>query len=484
MNKTMLKVSRLLIALVIFQLTVISCKPVQPEQKQIKYAFLFIGDGMGVVQVNASEAFLAAENHQKGFKHLTFTQFPNVGLASSFANNQFITESAAAGTALATGQKTNVGRISMDSSGTVPLKTIAEKCKEAGMKVGILSSASINHATPAAFYAHQSDRDNFFEIGINLANSSIDFFGGGGIDKAAGVIDGNEVNALELAKENSFTYINTVEGFQNLKKPTGKILAVSPVLTSSKAMPYSIDMAKNELTLADFTSKAIELLDSDNGFFIMVEGGKIDWAAHDNDAATVIHEVISFDEAIAVAKKFYDLHPDETLIVVTADHETGGMSLGNRNMKYQTNLAILGKQKISREAMIQLENNFKKELTGSKQKDFEKMLSVINENFGLGDTTKIALIEEDMSHLQEAFLASMYPKKQEKDGDYFSKKVIALMSEKAGIGWTTSSHTGVNVPVYAIGSGSEKFSGYIDNTDIPKLIEQLAGIKEEVATAK
>jgi len=481
MNNTMLKISRLHLILVIFQLAVFSCKPVQPEQKQIKYAFLFIGDGMGVVQVNSAEAFLAAENHQKGFKHLTFTQFPNVGLASSFANNQFITESAAAGTALATGQKTNVSRISMDSTGTIPLKTIAEKCKEAGMKVGVLSSVSINHATPAAFYAHQSERDYYFEIGIDLANSSVDFFGSGGIDKADGMLDGKEVNAVVLAKGNGFTYISSVEDFQNLKNPTGKILAVSPVLTSSKAMPYAIDMAENDLTLADFTAKAIEVLDNEKGFFIMVEGGKIDWAAHDNDAATVLHEVISFDEAIAVAKKFYDLHPDETLIVVTADHETGGMSLGNRNMKYQSNLAILGNQKVSLDKMIQLENNFKKELTGNKQKDFEKMLTIINENFGLGDTTKMALTDEDLAQLHEAFQASMNSDKQE---NILSKKLIALMSEKAGIGWTTSSHTGVNVPVFAIGPGAEQFSGYIDNTDIPKIMEQLMGIKEEVAAAK
>ncbi|HEY9114668.1 MAG TPA: alkaline phosphatase, partial [Bacteroidales bacterium] len=167
--------------------------------------------------------------------------------------------------------------------------------------------------------------------------------------------------------------------------------------------------------------------------------------------------------------------------VVTADHETGGMSLGNRNMKYQSNLAILVNQKVSLDKMIQLENNFKKELTSNKQKDFEKMLTIINENFGLGDTTKIALTDEDLAQLHEAFQVSMNSDKQE---NILSKKLIALMSEKAGIGWTTSSHTGVNVPVFAVGPGAEQFSGYIDNTDIPKIMEQLMGIKEEVATAK
>jgi alkaline phosphatase len=480
-EKPMLKISRLFLILFASQLLFFSCKPVQPKQNKIKYAFLFIGDGMGVAQVNATEAYIAAINNEKGFHQLSFTQFPNAGLVSTYADNRFITCSAAAGTAFATGYKTNIGHIATDTSGTVPFRSIATICKEQGMKVGILSCVSINHATPAVFYAHQPDRDNYFEIGVDLANSSVDFFGGGGIDKAVGMIDGKEVNAVELAKENGFTFINTVEDFKNLKKPAGKILAVSPVLTSSQAMPYSIDMVGNELALADFTSKAIEMLDNENGFFMMVEGGKIDWAAHDNDAASVIHEVVSFDDAVAVAKKFYDLHPDETLIVITADHETGGMSLGNRNMKYETNLAILANQKISLEAMIKLENNFKKELKGNKQEDFAKMMLIVSENFGLGDSSKIALTDKDFDQLQESFKACMYSEEIE---NTFTKKVIALMSEKAGIGWTTGSHTGINIPIYAIGPGAELFSGVIDNTDIPKITLQLLGIKETAAAAK
>ena len=477
----MLKISRLLLVLFSFQLLIIGCKPVQPEQKKIKYAFLFIGDGMGVAQVNAAEAFLATKSHRKGFKHLTFTDFPNVGLVSTFANNRFITESSAAATALATGNKTNLGRISMDSTGTVPMKTIAELCKENGMKVGILTSVSINHATPAAFYAHQPDRNNYFEIGIDLANSSVDYFGGGGLHKANGIIDGKEVNIIDLAKNKGFTYVNTIEGFNSLKKGDEKIFAVSPVLDKSEAMPFSLDIKPGELSLANFTAKAIELLENEKGFFIMVEGGKIDWACHSNDAAAVVNDVIAFNEAVKQAKLFYDEHPEETLIVITADHETGGMTLGNRDLQYETGLDIFAYQKISIDSMETIENDFRNNLSGNKKKDFESMMEIISVNFGLGDPIKIKLSEGDVSLLKNAFLASMY---SGKNNNQLAKTVVALLDEKAGIGWTTGSHTGVNVPVYAIGPGSEKFSGYIDNTDIPKIIEQSIGIKEEVATAK
>ena len=480
----MIKISRFILALFFFQLIFISCKPIQPEQKKIKYAFLFIGDGMGVAQVNAAEAYLAVKSHKKGLKHLTFTDFPNVGLVSTFANNRFITESAAAGTALATGNKTNLGRISMDSTGTAPMKTIAEICKENGMKVGILTSVSINHATPAAFYAHQPDRNNYFEIGIDLANSTIDYFGGGGIHKADGNVEGKEVNIIQHAKKKGFTYVNTIEKFNSLTAGDEKILAVSPILDKEQAIPFSIDSKPGDLTLADFTAKAIELLYNQKGFFIMVEGGKIDWACHSNDAAAVVNEIIAFNEAIKKAKKFYNEHPDETLIIVTADHETGGMTLGNRNFEYETDLNILDYQKISIDSLEIIEDEFKNRLSGNKKKDFSVMMQIVKENIGLGDNSKIKLTSNDILQLQGAFFESMYPKTNEKSNHQFSGKVVAMLDEKAGIGWTTGSHTGINVPVYAIGPGSESFSGYIDNTDIPKIIENLIGVESVFANVK
>ncbi len=340
-----------------------SCTEMHNNHKA-KYVFLFIGDGMGQAQVNLAEAYQAALDNKKGFEHFGFTQFPAAGFASTYAFNRFITGSAASGTALATGHKTNINRISMDPSGKKPLKTIAEKFKERGMKIGILTSVSIDHATPAVFYAHQPLRSMYFEIGNDLVNSSFDFFGGGDFKDPDGEIDGQPVNLIEKAKENGFSYVNNVDDFLALNKEAGRVIAVPNPVTPSGAMNYVIDMGKNEVHLDDLTAKAIEMLDNENGFFMMVEGGKIDWASHSNDAATEIHELIDFANAIDVAAAFYDQHPEETLIVVTADHETGGLSLGHGPTKYETYFNLLQYQKMSEEKFTDLIGEFRQNLSG------------------------------------------------------------------------------------------------------------------------
>jgi len=474
----MKKYLQLILVSVTIVLLFISCGREHSHQKA-KYVFFFIGDGMGQVQINAAEAYLAAVDGEKGFQHFEFTQFPAVGFASTFANNRFITGSAASGTALATGHKTNINRISMDTSGTKPLKTIAEKCKDAGMKVGILTSVSIDHATPAVFYAHQPLRSMYFEIGLSLANSSFDFFGGGGFKSPDGEIDSVAVNIIEEAVNNGFTFVNTADGFHSLNRNSGKVIAVSNLLEESGAMKYAIDLNEASLQLSDFTRKAIELLDNDNGFFMMVEGGKIDWACHANDAITSIYETIAFSDAIDVAIEFYNEHPEETLIVITADHETGGMGLGNKLTKYETDLAILEHQVISSQAFVEVIRSFRVNLTGNIEVDFEHMLEIIDQYFGLGNSDKIPLTDEELELIENAFMVSLYtseygtPDHAYHDHEPLADLMNKIMSDKAGVGWTTFSHTGVNVPVYAIGVGAEYFSSYIDNTDIPKIMEEV-----------
>ena len=166
----------LIVALSFFIIS--SCQLQQKEQKA-KYVFLFIGDGMGISQVTTAEVFQANING-KDYEAVGFSKFPHTGFCTSHAANRFITASAAAGTALATGHKTNIGRIAMDTKADSALVTIAEKAKTMGMKVGIISSASIDHATPAAFYAHQDSRNMYHEISLELVTSDFDFFGGGG----------------------------------------------------------------------------------------------------------------------------------------------------------------------------------------------------------------------------------------------------------------------------------------------------------------
>lgn len=424
---------------------------------------------MGLTQVIAAEAYQHAINGGE-YTPLGFRQFPTAGLATTYAANRFITGSAAAGTALATGNKTNISRISTDTSGTVPLQTIAEKAKLKGMKVGIISSVSIDHATPATFYAHQASRSMYHEIALDLAKSDIDFFGGGGFRKP--VLE--DVNVVELAVENGFQYINDEESFDALVTADNKVLFVHPDLTGGAAMKYAIDQQEGYITLAEITEKAIEYLDNDQGFFMMVEGGKIDWACHANDAGSMVREVLDFSSAVDVAVKFYLQHPDETLIVVTSDHETGGLSLGNNQMKYDSDFGLLKNQNISGEDFNVVLSEWRKE-NHLNEKGFKKIMQVTEEYFGFGgDTAPIVLDEKERETLNKAFLA--YDLSQE--GEYADYSPITLqstnvISSRIGVGWTSQSHTGVAVPVYALGTGHQAFSGNMDNTDIPKLIWEM-----------
>jgi len=460
----------------IIGLSFYSCE--QPHHKA-KYVFYFIGDGMGQAHINAAEAYLAAINGENGFQHFAFTQFPATGYVSTYANNRFITGSAAAGTALACGKKTNINRISMNPDATESYTTIAEECKDMGMKVGILSSVSIDHATPAVFYAHQPSRDNYFEIGLDLANSSFDFFGGGGFKSPDGEINGKSLNVIDEAKKNGFSYVNTVEDIRALNKNSGRVIAVSNLLEESGAMRYALDLNETNLQLSDFTAKAIELLEGEDGFFIMVEGGKIDWACHANDAASTIHETIEFSNVIDVAIEFYKAHPEETLIVVTADHETGGMALGNGPTKYETDPSIPKHQIISSQAFVEVIRDFRVNLTGDMDLDFKHMMEIVDWYFGLGNPDKIPLTEKEIATIKKSFLSSLYtsegaaPDHAYHDVEPLASLLNKMMSDKAGIGWTTFSHTGVNVPVYALGLGAEYFSVYIDNTDIPIFMEEI-----------
>ena len=283
-----------------------------------KYIFYFIGDGMANVQIHAAEAYLAAlqgkdevAGSQKA-KLLAMSHFPVQGLSTTFANNRLITGSAAAGTALACGMKTNIGVISMNPNATRPYTTVAELAKAKGMKVGIVSSVSIDHATPAVFYAHQPSRSNYHEIAMALANSDFDYFAGGGFhDDETGT-----GNAIETAQANGFTYVKTREALAAVK-PGNRVIATDNFLMGGSALVYELDRLNAPetlplMSLAEFTSEGIRLLDNDNGFFMMVEGGKIDWACHANDARAAIDDTIAFDNAIREALNFYMLHPDDT----------------------------------------------------------------------------------------------------------------------------------------------------------------------------
>lgn len=474
-----------------------------------KYVFLFIGDGVALPQLNAAEIYLqGGKNDEPGIQKLNITRMPYQGLTTTYAANAFITDSAAAATALACGFKTNSGVISMDPSKTREYRTVAEAAKDKGMKVGIVSSVSIDHATPACFYAHQPTRKNYHEIGLELAESDFDYFAGGGLKKP--VSPDGTVDAYRVAIENGFTVTRTVEEFMALEPGTGKVFAVSPELDPDMALDYAIDT--QPLSLADFTQKGIELLDGPEGFFMMVEGGKIDWACHANDAVAAIKDTLAFDDAVAVALDFATEHPEETLVVVTGDHECGGLTIGFAGTKYETYLDYLGGQTMSYLGFDKELDEYRRR-TSPEKADLMDLKDEIEDAFGLvvlsdkeradledlaktgdekaADRLNFALNDRELENIEVAFTRSMHKETERADdaetyllyGGYepLTVSLTHILNNKAGLAWTSYSHTGVPVPTFAQGPGADSFTGYYDNTDVGKNLLNL--LEERSLTA-
>jgi alkaline phosphatase len=453
-----------------------------------KYVFLFIGDGMGTAQRMAAEAYLKSQ----GEDGLLMNTFPAFGMVTTYQNDRFITDSAAAGTALATGVKTNGGYIGVDPNFT-PVENMAEKAKKKGMKVGIVTSVTINHATPASFYAHQKSRNMYYEIGLDLANSGFDYFGGGGlVDPDGKRSEDPKGNVFDAAKANGYSIVADKDAFMALTPESGKIWAYG---VEGNALPYTIDTKPTNITLTEFTQKGIELLDGPDGFFMMVEGGKIDWTCHANDATTAILDTLEFDKAIKVAYDFYQAHPEETLIVVTGDHETGGLTLGFAGTKYDSYFDILNPQNISYDAFSgEIMKEYKEAKAGNAS--FEDMIPLLKEHFGLETEGEgqMVLADFEIQALKEAFVQSLTGVKVKGSAedyllyggyDPFTVQVTHILNQKAGLAWTSYSHTGVPLPATAIGVGAEAFNGFYDNTDVAKKIMAIMGVDSpKVAAAQ
>ena len=291
---------------------------VTPEVKNI---IIFIGDGMGEEHRKAARLVKVGSAGK-----LSMDNMPTRGFLQTHSADNLITDSAAAATALATGVKTNNGVIGLDANlGFVP--TILEDAKNQGKLVGLVTTVHITHATPAAFSSHVENRDMMTNIALQMLNADIDVLLGGGEDEflpisengcypEAGERDDGS-NLIQVAISIGYTYVCDLPSFRAIDSSSSlKLLG----LFGDEGMirPFSP-------SLAEMTQSAIDILSKKpKGFFLMVEGGQIDWASHDNDAANAISDTIDFDEAVEVAKQF-SLIDRDTLIIVTADHETGGM---------------------------------------------------------------------------------------------------------------------------------------------------------------
>lgn len=445
--------------------------------QQAKYIFYMIGDGMGVNHVHLTEMYLSSLQGEIGRTPLVFSQFPFSTFATTYSLSNGVTDSAAGGTALATGQKTKNGVIGMDSSATSNLNSIAYAAKEKGLKVGITTSVSIDHATPASFYAHRASRGMYYEIAQDLIKSNFDFFAGAGFLKPNTTFDKKEAASIfpELEKAG----YNLVKGYANFKKQSlngQKFILTDVEGSSSNALPFVIDKKESDLKLAEITSAAIDALSAknDKGFFLMVEGGKIDFSSHSNDAATTIQEVLDFNDAVKVAYEFYQQHPTETLIVITADHETGGLIIGNGG--YNLRINNLQQQKISQGELSSLITTLR---STKPEATWDDVKSILRANLGLWDKIKVS--EKEAQPIFDAYQASFINHKDETQKTLYANDnkiaalAVALLNSKSSVGWTSTSHSATAVPVFAVGVGAEKFSHALDNTDIPKKIAESIG---------
>jgi alkaline phosphatase len=482
-----MKINRLSIVSLVWISIIISlvgCTNVNSNQeKHAKYVFYFIGDGMSYQQLAATQAFLGALNDTVENVELSFTNFPVTGVSTTNSFNRYITCSAAAGTALATGTKTSVGTIGLCHDHSDSLFSIAHVANKNGFKVGVVTSVSIDHATPAAFYAHQPNRDLYHEIAHDLIESGFRFYASGGLRDPEGKKSAApRGNVFEKGSQNGFYFTNSLSISDSVLNAHKSIFYSSPNPALSSTLKYQIDNTSDDVTLAQITSAAINVLKDSDGFFLMVEGGKIDWSAHDNDAATTIFEVLAFSDAVAVAYEFYTKYPEQTLIVVTSDHETGGMSVGNRLNGYDTYIKLLANQKYSLDKFKLLVNNF---LNNQQPRpSFNQVLNFLSIELGIG-TPELPLSSKQIALLQEAYKANIAlqtPDQRKKNKEVFGSSdplaftAMGILNQMAGIGWTSGSHTGSHVPIYAVGNGQHLFNGQFENIQIPTRIAKAMGV--------
>ncbi|HCE43983.1 MAG TPA: alkaline phosphatase [Lentisphaeria bacterium] len=424
------------------------------DAKPAKYVFLMIGDGMGVNQRLAAGKCLP----EKGAK-LFMDSFPYSGLTKTNSTVD-VTDSAAAGTALACGVKTRNGVLGLDKDGK-RVESIAELLKKKGMKIGIMTNTPINHATPAAFFAHSAGRGSYSEISTFVPEAGFELFVGDGF-----LINKDDKKPDDMLKDKGYMLLNNAGEFRKLQKGAGKVVFTYRITSA----PISADPKK--ITLAECLAKATELLDNDNGFFIMMEGGMVDWACHANDLYSSVQETLAFDDAIKAAHDFYLKHPSETLIVVTADHETGGLGVDSSSRP-----ELFMSQKFAKSEIINRVNACKKE-----KASFEEVLKVVQESFGMkelsdAETKAIkdaydALMETSPSDTRAEEIKKMYGTKNP-----VVEACSKILCTKAGITWSTGEHTSSKVKTTAIGSGAELFNGEMDNTGIPARIKKAMSIE-------
>ena len=450
-------------------------------QGQVKYVFYFIGDGMGVNQINVTETYLAAIKGKIGIEPILMSSLPVVGMVNTYSATNGVTDSAAGGTALATGKKTKNGAIGMLEDLQTPCTSIASWAQKAGAAVGVATTVSITHATPASFYGHQPDRNMYYELGKDLCKSGYDFFAGSDFHRPF-TKDG-ESSLHEQAQAAGYTILHGYKEYEKKGRQANKLILLQSneknEKLGSEQLPYALDQDKNDLTLEQITRAGINYLmnKQKNGFFFAIEGGMIDWACHRNDIGNCINEILDMDKAIKVAYEFYQQHPDETIIVISADHETGGLVMGKGPYEIHTDLLRFQHKSID-ELKWMLNEQYKK---NPKKFNWAAVEKVLKEQMGFG--AGITLDDKQKDRLQNRWNAiekaiAENGKVKDRIND-LGETTKHILSEVALISWASGGHSNGYVPVYAVGPGTEVFQGRIDNIEIAPAMARIAGYKAE-----
>lgn len=423
---------------------------------------MVIGDGMGPAYTTAYRYF--SDNPSTGIVEETVFDRHLTGLSSTYPApiSGVVSDSAASGTALATGVKTYNGAIGIDVD-KQPLQTVLEWSKLQGKKTGVVVTSQINHATPASYLTHNESRRNYNAIADSYIDDGIkaDLYLGGGWK----YFIREDRNLVDEFKRAGFHYLDNYQGLAKL--PNNK-----PVLGlfADKGLPWALD-DENKHRLSIMTKAAVHHLTDlqanddapDNGFFMLIEASQIDWAGHGNDISDAMAEMDDLAKTLEYLEHFVDHHPD-TLVIVTADHSTGGFTLAAKG-KYEWHAENLRTMKHS-------VNYIAKQLTTNEiNTDYAKMLF----NFELSqDDLNLLIIAKATPELDNT--KNIYQDKNTTPAELaLLKQVKNLIDNRSNSGWTSGGHTAIDVPVFAFGKQSELFNGLQDNTHIAKKIFKLLG---------
>jgi alkaline phosphatase len=416
---------------------------------------LLIPDGFGPASITMARDYL---RWRDGTTELPYDSL-HVGSSRTFSSDSHITDSAAGGTALATGTKTYNGAISVDTTKR-PVGTLLEGAEQRGMATGLVVTSRLTHATPAVFSAHVPDRDQENEIAQQQLNQDIEVLLGGGkrhfLPESASDSERNdERNLLNEAEQDGYRVVETADALS--RTSDGPLLGVF----SDGHMAYEIDRPSSQPSLAQMTGTAIDVLsDNEDGYFLMVEGSRIDHAGHSNDAAAHLHDILAFNDAVETA--LGAAQNSNTLVVVVSDHETGGLTLGrNRNGEgiYSWHPSALADVRASSAAIAD-------------------SVRAIRQSDAAPDAVK-RRIEDTVARLTGVSdpANERVRRLTTVEGPYaLGKAVSPVVNHEALVGWTSHAHTAVDVSLYAYGPGANRFVGNHDNTTIAHKLAALMDV--------